>query len=1141
MKRYNPKEIEPKWQKTWAESGIYAATEDPTKPKRYVLEYFPYPSGAAMHVGHVRNYTIGDAVARFYRMRGYNVMHPMGWDAFGLPAENYAIKNNISPQQAIAENTSKFKAQLSQMGFSYDWDREINSSDPKYYRWTQWFFKLLFDRGLAYQKDSLQWWCETDKTVLANEQVEAGKCWRCGNQVVKKPLKQWFFKITDYADRLADDLEDLDWTESIKSMQRNWIGKSKGAEVDFALKDNNPKQNFVILHGFRGRADGGFIPALKNKLEQDGYKVQAPQLPNTDAPTEKEQVEYVINNCLIDENTVLIGHSLGAAVAMKVLEQTKKHIDTLLLVAPVVEPKFRTGKPRNFWDTFDFNYNHTLITELAERRVVLSDHLEDENRKPYIEYLAEKINAEIAETTAQKIHFTADDEPFVYNNLTRSIRVFTTRPDTLFGATFMVLAPEHALVEKITTESQKKAVDAYVKTAQSKSDIERQEQDREKTGVFTGAYAINPVNNESIPIWIADYVLVGYGTGAIMAVPAHDERDNEFAKKFGIPIKQVIAERFIDQTNPFKEAADIVPRSVVTCIVKHPTEDTYLIAKPSNGKNWSPLMGGIDENEAPEEAAKREIMEETGYIDFKSVTQVGDVFASEFYADHKSVNRIAYCHVVYVELGSLSEDKVAAIDIAAQETKWVTETEYKSYPANGGFQEVFEIAHGRYTGMALEGRMINSGKFDGITSSDMRERIVTELEKQGVGKEVVNYKIRDWLISRQRYWGAPIPIIHCPEHGAVAVPDDQLPVVLPEVESYQPTGEGTSVLAGVHDWVDTTCPTCGGPAKRETDTMDGFACSSWYFLRFADPNNDTMPFSAEKAKFWLPVDDYIGGAEHAVMHLLYARMWTKVMFDAGLIEFNEPFKALRNQGMILAPDGRKMSKSWGNVIAPDDIIDQGYGADAIRIMELFIGPWNQAANWSVEGMGGCYRFLQRTWTLTQEFMDSQAMTTMQKASDDQLVRTTHKVIHKVSKDLEDMGFNTAIATLMEFVNELYKYRAEHGFASREEWQFALERLVQLLAPFAPHITEELWQQLGHTESVHISEWPVHEERYLVSDTMTIAVQVNGKLRATLEVGSDSKQDDIVAAAIALENIKAHLNGEPNRVIYVPGKLLNLVG
>jgi leucyl-tRNA synthetase len=812
MNRYNPRDIETKWQEKWEQDGIYRATESADKPKKYVLEYFPYPSGAAMHVGHVRNYTIGDAVARHARMKGFNVLHPMGWDAFGLPAENYAIKNNISPQQAIAENTAKFKRQLMQMGFSYDWTREINSSDPSYYKWTQWFFELLYERGLAYQKDSLQWWCDFDKTVLANEQVEAGKCWRCGNPVTKKALKQWFFKITDYADRLSDDLDKLDWSEAIKSMQRNWIGKSTGAEIDFAV-------------------DG-----------HDSVK----------------------------------------------------------------------------------------------------------------------------------------------------IKVFTTRPDTIFGATFMVLAPEHPLVAQIMTDEHKHHVTTYVKAAEQKTDVERQETDREKSGVFTGAYALNPANGAKIPIWVADYVLYGYGTGAIMAVPAHDERDHAFAEKFDLPIIRVI------------------------------------------------------KNDAPDE----------------------------------------------------------------------------------------EFTHD-------PGVLINSGEFDGQQSEMARENLVKSLAEQGEAQAVTNYKIRDWLISRQRYWGAPIPIIHCDEHGAVPVPKDQLPVVLPEVSSYQPNGEGTSVLAGVEEWVNTTCPTCGKPSRRETDTMDGFACSSWYFLRFADPHNDAEPFAQDKIKFWLPVDDYIGGAEHAVMHLLYARMWTKVMFDAGMIEFDEPFLALRNQGMILAPDGRKMSKSWGNTITPDEIIDQGYGADAIRIMELFIGPWDQMANWSVEGMGGCYRFLTRIWTLVQEFNES--TTEPNAAAEKDLQFVTHKTIKKVSQDLEAMGFNTAIAALMEAVNQLYKIKAADNFAARDAWKATLDTLTQLVAPFAPHISEELWQQLGHGGSVHISGWPEWADEFLAETSMTIAVQVNGKLRGEIAVNTDAAEDEIVANARQNDKVATHLEGkEIRKTIYVPGKLVNFV-
>lgn len=794
----------------WEEQGIYRATEDAARPKRYILEYFPYPSGAAMHVGHVRNYTIGDAVSRFMRMQGYNVLHPMGWDAFGLPAENYAIKNKVSPRKAIDENTAKFKQQLMQMGFSYDWSREIDSTDPKYYKWTQWFFLLLFKRGLAYQEESLQWWCPVDKTVLANEQVEAGRCWRCGSVVEKKALKQWFFKITEYADRLADDLDGVDWSPSIKAMQRNWIGKSTGAEIDFKI-------------------DGG------------------PQ----------------------------------------------------------------------------------------------------------------------------------------------SIKVFTTRPDTLYGATFMVLAPEHPLVSGLTAESEKPKVESYIKAAQAKSDIERQETDREKTGVFTGAYAINPVNGEKIPVWIADYVLSGYGTGAIMAVPAHDERDWEFAQKFKLPIVFVYDQPDVTEERP-------------------------------------------------------------------------------------------------------------------------------------------------YSG---EGTMKHSGAYDGLSTAEAREKIVADLAAAGVATEKVNYKMRDWLISRQRYWGAPIPIIHCPKDGAVAVPETDLPVVLPEIESYEPSGDGRSPLARVPEFVNTTCPACGGPAERETDTMDGFACSSWYFLRFADPHNDAAAFDPEKVRFWLPVDDYIGGAEHAVMHLLYARFWTKVMYDEGLISFQEPFKSLRNHGMILAPDGAKMSKSKGNTIEPGVLISQGYGADAIRIMELFIGPWNQPANWSVEGMGGSLRFLQRLWALVQEHMEAGPAAD---TPEDATLRPLHQAIRQVTRDLHEFGFNTAIAALMELVNELYKIKLVQPMGSKQ-WQACLQTTVQLAAPFAPHLAEELWHQLGHEQSVHQSAWPQWDEALLVSATMKIAVQVNGKLRAEIEVAADAEEKEITSRAAAHERIAVLLEGKPPvKTIYVPKRLVNFV-
>ncbi len=962
MKRYNPKDIEPKWQKTWADSKIYEASDTSDKPKKYILEYFPYPSGAAMHVGHVRNYTIGDAMARHYRMKGFNVLHPMGWDAFGLPAENYAIKTGISPQEAITQNTGRFKQQLTQMGFGFDWSREFASSDPDYYRWTQWFFLLLHKRGLAYQKESLQWWCPVDKTVLANEQVEAGKCWRCGSEVEKKSLNQWFFKITDYADRLSKDLDDVDWSDSIKSMQRNWIGRSKGAEIHFAIDGSDKK-----------------------------------------------------------------------------------------------------------------------------------------------------------------------------------VEVFTTRPDTLYGATFMVLAPEHPLVKTITTDKHREHVGNYVKAAQAKTDVERQETDRKKTGVFTGSYAINPVNNEKLPIWIADYVLYGYGTGAIMAVPAHDERDYEFAKAFDLPIRQVIAERFTHDVNPHKEGVPLVPRNVVCMVVKHPTEDKILIAHPFGSDFWSPVMGGMDDGEKPEDTARRELLEETGYHDIKNITVFEEVIDSEFYAQHKQENRIAYITTVTVELASLDKKDVSEQEKATVESMWATPEQVTEKCIGAGADIIYRIARGEHRDMVHEGRLINSGPLSGMLTSDARESMVADLEAKGVGTERINYKIRDWLISRQRYWGAPIPMIHCPKDGIVPVPEDQLPVTLPPMESYEPSGDGRSPLARVEDWVNTTCPTCGGPAMRETDTMDGFACSSWYFLRFADPHNNQKAFDDAKVKYWLPVDDYIGGAEHAVMHLLYARMWTKVMQDEGLIAFGEPFKKLRNHGMILAPDGRKMSKSLGNVIAPDDLIDQGYGADAIRVMELFIGPWNQVANWSVEGMGGSFRFLQRVWALCQDYL-AETEAAGDSKDDIELKRAVHRAIQKVSADMEDMGFNTAIAFQMQTVNELYRLKATIPFgAAPETWRWAIETLLLLLAPFVPHITEELWAQLGHQDSIHTAPWPSYDEQYLVSEVMAIAVQVNGKLRGQIEVASDADEAGVVAAAKADQKVQKYISDhEIRRVVYVPGRAVNFV-
>ena len=819
MKRYDPIKVETKWQRIWREEQTYRAVDgDASRPKMYVAEMFPYPSGLGLHVGHVRNFTIVDVLARFYRQQGYNVLRPIGWDNFGLPAENYAIKTGASPKVTTTQNIANFKKQYQRLGMAVDWSREINTSAPEYYRWTQWCFEQLYKHGLAYRKESYQWWCPVDKTVLANEQVEGGKCWRCGSEVEKKKMKQWFFKITDYADELLDELDQIDWPAKVKTMQRNWIGRSQGAEVEFAV---------------------------------DG-----------------------------------------------------------------------------------------------------SDHL---------------------------------------------IKVFTTRPDTLFGATFLVLAPEHKLVREITTDEQKDSVSAYCEQAMRRSEIERQG-DKEKTGVFTGAYAINPATGEKMPIWIADYVLGNYGEGAVMAVPAHDERDYEFARKYKLPIIKVI----------------------------DPTED-------------------IDDDDL---------------IDF-------------------------------------------------------------------------------YSG---EGTLINSGDFNGVSTSDAREQIVAWLEERGVGRSKVTYKMRDWLISRQRYWGAPIPIIHCPHCGEVLVPEEDLPVKLPDIDDYQPSGDGQSPLAKVKSWVNVACPKCGHPAKRETDTMDSYACSSWYLFRYTSAGDDQQAWDKDKADYWCPLDYYVGG-DHAVAHLLYFRFWTKFFADHGYLGFSEPVKRLLYNGYINAPDGLKMSKSKGNVIDPLDVIDSGYGADTLRTYEMFIGPYELDAIWNTGGIGGVYRFLNRCWSLAQEYLEAKSadkLVELDKTTQLELLRTEHVTIKKVTEDIYGAQFNTAVSTLMEHLNSLTKLKTA-GFDCRL-WQAVLSSLCQLLAPFAPHIASELYSQLnGEKCRLEQVAWPVYDEQYLVTDTVKVAVQVNGKLRGELEVAKQIAAEEVEERALQLDNVQRFTKDkEIVKRIYVPGKILNLV-
>ncbi|MFH1424024.1 MAG: leucine--tRNA ligase [Candidatus Nealsonbacteria bacterium] len=815
MGSYNPQEIEKKWQKHWEEKKFYQAEDFSKDRKQYLLFEFPYPSGEGLHVGHCRSYAALDAIARQKRMSGANVLFPIGWDAFGLPTENYAIKHGVHPSIATEKNIANFKRQLKSLGLSFDWSREINTTDPKYYKWTQWIFLKLFEKGLAYQAEIPINWCPACKIGLANEEVVGGACERCGAQVSKKTQKQWMLKITAYADRLIDDLEKLDFPERVKSQQINWIGKSFGTEIDFKIEN--------------------------------------------------------------------------------------------------------------------------------------SEEL---------------------------------------------IRVFTTRADTLFGVTAVVLAPEHPLVEKIVVPDNEKEVKEYIEESKRKSDFEREKLEKQKTGVFTGSFCKHPLTDEKIPIWIGDYVISAYGGGAVMMVPAHDFRDFDFAKKYNLPIKVVIY------------------------------EPNYI------------------SNEAIEDG-------------------------------NKLINA--------------------------------------------------------YDG---DGELINSGDFNGQLSGKAIEKITKELEKKKTGKKTIQYKLRDWVFSRQHYWGEPIPIVHCQKCGstdspqAVPVPEKDLPVELPYIEKYQPTGTGESPLSAILEWVDVKCPKCGGPAKRETDTMPNWAGSNWYFMRYTDPNNYKDLADKKKLKYWMPVDWYNGGMEHTTLHLLYSRFIYKFLFDIGIAPQKEPYQKRTSHGMVLAEDGRKMSKSLGNVVNPDDIVKE-YGADTLRVYEMFMGPFDQAIAWSEQGVKGVYRFLGKVWKLSLECVGN-------KKSDSEILRAVHGLNKKINEELEMTKFNTIIAGFMEFTNFIQSRQEGVG-------KDAVEKMLVLLSPFAPHIAEELWQKLGHQESIFMEKWPEYSEKMLKKDTTTLIIQINGKLRDTIEVKIGISEKEARGLTLSQKKVKNYILGkEIKRIIFVPGKLINIV-
>ncbi|QQS60958.1 MAG: class I tRNA ligase family protein [Candidatus Moraniibacteriota bacterium] len=988
--KYQPRKIEKKWQKYWEEKKTFK--DYSKKEKFYALDMFPYPSGSGLHVGHPKGYIATDISARFEILRGKSVLHPMGWDAFGLPAENYAIKNKIHPSVAVKENIKKFKEQLRKIGFTYDWDREINTTDPKYYRFTQWIFLKMFEKGLAYESYEPINWCPGCKTGLANEDLENGLCERCGSEIEQKPMRQWVLKMTEYADRLLEDLDikDLDWEKSIIDQQKNWIGRSEGVVVKFPLsieKDEATKQS-------------------KKSAYEEGINSQK--------------------------------------------------------------------------STHDKNF----------------------------------------------------------------IEVFTTRVDTIFGCTYIVVAPEHPLMKSLSSCSSRKEktleicisnldeVKHYIEQAKKKTVMQRTELAKEKTGVeLKGVRVINPFNGESVPVFVADYVLGSYGTGAVMAVPSHDDRDFEFAKKYNLPLRQSVAILFSDLEgkDAVRKDAETVRRRTAFAFLKHWSEDAYLCLDWEKFGWHSGIIGGVEDKEQFLDTAKREIIEETGYQNPEFVRFLGGEIHTHFYAAHKGINRYAEGRGMVFQLKNDKWKSPKEEETLNHKAVWITGDKMKSFLNLENFEYMWEILCGKksecFTG---EGVLVDSGEFTGLSSQEAREKMTKWLEKKENGKRTVNYKMRDWVFSRQRYWGEPIPIIHCKQCRAVGVPEEQLPVILPDVNSYEPTGTGESPLSGIESWVNTVCPKCGGPAKRETNTMPQWAGSSWYYLSYIVKVDSEFQFSNSSLySQWLPVDLYVGGAEHATRHLLYARFWHKFLYDIGIVPTKEPFKKLVHVGLINAADGRKMSKRWNNVINPDDVVAE-FGADSLRLYEMFMGPFTQKIAWNTEGVSGVRRFLEKVWRLGERVsIDNQLV------MKDTTKNLLHKTIKKVTEDIENFRFNTAISSLMILSHDMEKEKELPG----ELYKIFL----LLLSPFAPHIAEELWEKMGHKTSIFLESWPEYSKENIQDAYSNFVFQVNGKTRDILVLKTNISEEEIKNNALSNQKVQKFIEGkEIRKIIFVKGKLINIV-
>lgn len=1070
-RKYNPIEIEPKWQEIWREAELYKTPEQP-KNKFYNLVMFPYPSGN-LHVGHWYNFAPADTLGRLARMQGKDVLQPLGYDAFGLPAENAAIKNDIPADEWTDQNTANFYKQYQRMGGMYDLSRVVDTSKPEYYKWTQWLFLQLFKAGKAVQRDGIVNWCPKDKTVLANEQVVHGECERCGTTIERKNLKQWYFTITDYADALLDDLDTLDWPDRVVQQQRNWIGRSKGAKVRFKVYEDKPV--------YAGKAHS-YLMGANNISDAD--------LSNLDI--------------VIKEKTDTARKILIPQASLKAYEK-------------LISDKLTPG----FWNEYIDHETVFLFKNIDGKvdRIVLTAETASE-----INSLAEKY----AKTSFGDPWKMLAENEFYAKQVPIEIEVFTTRPDTIFGATFMVIAPEHPLVSTLTTDKHKAEVDQYIEWTGSRTDVDRMEA-KEKTGVFTGSHVINPANGEEIPVWIADYVLMGYGTGAIMAVPAHDDRDYAFAKKYNLPIKKVI--------EPVTGEPQVDPehRMSIVALVHNPRSDEVLMI------NWGAqggrllIGGGREADEDVVATATREVIEETGYSDIKYIRQTERIH-HHYFAHSKNVARQIECVGVHFEL--LSDERIEPQLEADEKGKfsveWVKAVEAESVLQDELHKYVFD-AFLRDKVFTDDGVVCNSGQFDGLETAKAKQEITAWLQQRGDGHETMNYRLRDWLISRQRYWGAPIPIIHCPTCGAVPVPEEELPVELPLGVKFDNTGR--SPLQTHPDFVKTSCPQCHHTeARRETDTMDTFVDSSWYFLRYPNTQYVDGPFDPAAVKQWLPVDLYTGGVEHAILHLLYARFITKFLHEQKLIDFKEPFKQLINQGMILGPDGNKMSKSKGNVIDPLVYLEQ-YGSDALRLYLMFMGPWQDGGPWDARRFEGTYRFMQKTYdALSPGYLEQ----TVDDVVDTALTVQLHRFVKKVGDDIAATRFNTAIAALMEHMNALITIKRD-GSVSATTWQTVVLTTIRLLAPLAPHLAEELWHDNDQEESVHLEVWPVYDPALLIEDVVTIAVQVNGKLRGEF-MTTPGRVPGAIEETAREENAKQGWTKDAQiiKVIVVPDRLVNFV-